>query len=81
MRITIVTESFLPRIDGVVRGLLELLGYLHSHDHQAFVFAPGPGPREYLGYEVRRVAGMRFPLYPDLTLAPYCPSMGKLLRA
>ena len=81
MRIAIVTESFLPRTDGVVRTVLELLSFLRTHHHQALVFAPGQGPREHLGFEIVRIGGLRFPLYPDLTLAPFCPFMGRQLRA
>ena len=71
MRIAVVTESFLPRTDGVVRTVLELLQYLHAHGHDARVFAPGCGPTEYAGFLVRRVPGVRFPLYPDLVIAPF----------
>ena len=81
MRIAIVTESFLPRIDGVVRTVLELLSFLGTHHHQALVFAPGQGPREHLDFDVVRIGGIRFSLYPDLTLAPFCPLMGRQLRA
>ena len=80
MRIAIVTESFLPRTDGVVRSLLELLSFLRARDHEALVVAPGPGPLEHLGYRVARAAGLRFPLYPDLTLSPFCPGMTRLWR-
>ena len=81
MRIAVVTESFLPRTDGVVRTVLELLRYLRMHGHEALVFAAGPGVGSYEGYRIVRVGGLRFPLYPALTLAPYSPSMPRLLRA
>ena len=80
MRIAIVTESFLPRTDGVVRTVVELLHYLHGHDHQALVFAAGPGPTEYAGFDVVRVRGPRFPLYPAITIAPFSAHMLGTLR-
>lgn len=79
MRIAIVTESFLPRTDGVVRTVIELLRYLRSHDHRALVFAAGPGPDSHAGYPVHRVRGPRCPLYPDLTLAPHAAGMRRTL--
>jgi phosphatidylinositol alpha 1,6-mannosyltransferase len=75
MRIAVVTESFLPRTDGVVRTVLQLLQYLRAHDHDARVFAPGRGPTEHAGFPVKRVPGVQFPLYPDLTIAPFSRAM------
>jgi glycosyltransferase involved in cell wall biosynthesis len=71
MRIGVVTESFLPQMNGVVRMVLELLAYLRQHGHQALVFAPGDGPTEVEGFPVRRVKGLPFPPYPQVMLAPF----------
>lgn len=81
MRVAIVTESFLPRTDGVVRTVVEFLHYLRTHEHQALVFAAGPGPTSYAGYEIVRVRGVPFPLYPALTIAPFSRCMLHKLRA
>ncbi len=80
MRIAIVTETFLPRVDGIVRMLLAFLAYLDEHDHQALVFAPGKGECLYRGATVVRVRGLPFPLYPDLVVAPYSTRMARMLR-
>ncbi len=80
MRIAIVTETFLPRVDGIVRMLLEFLAYLESEGHDAIVFAPGDGERVCHGFPVTRVHGLPFPLYPQLILAPYSTRMGPILR-
>ncbi|HVC80012.1 MAG TPA: glycosyltransferase family 1 protein [Chloroflexota bacterium] len=77
----IVTESFLPRTDGVVRTLLELLRYLRLHNHEALVLAAGPGPTEHEGYPVARFGGLPFPPYPDLTISLFGTGMARLLRA
>ncbi len=39
------------------------------------VVAPGEGPRQVAGARVVRVRGFRFPLYPELTLAPLAPAL------
>ncbi len=49
MRVAIVTETFLPKMDGIVRMLTEFLGHLRGHGHDALVIAPGAGPGEYAG--------------------------------
>ncbi|HWE62669.1 MAG TPA: glycosyltransferase family 1 protein [Chloroflexota bacterium] len=80
MRVAIITESFLPRTDGVVRTVVEFLRYLRTHDQQALVFAAGPGPETAEGFAVIRVRGPRFPLYPALTIAPFSTRMLGMLR-
>ena len=79
MRLAIVTETFLPKMDGIVRTLLQMLAYLRDEDHQALVIAPGAGPIEVEGFPVLRVPGLRFPLYPEITLAPLAPTIGRRL--
>lgn len=81
MRISLVTESFLPHRNGVVRMVVELLDYLRRHGHEALVFAPGYGPPEYAGFPVRRVPGLSFPPYPDITLAPFSLALYRDLTA
>jgi phosphatidylinositol alpha 1,6-mannosyltransferase len=81
VRIAIVAESFLPHMNGVVRMVLELLAHLRRQGHEARVFAPGDGPREVEGFPVRRVKGLPFPPYPEVTLAPFSLWMERDLRA
>lgn len=71
MRVAIVTETFLPATNGIVRALLAYLDYLREHGHEAIVFAPGDGPTEYAGFEVVRTPGTPFPAYPEVIVAPY----------
>ncbi len=73
MRVAIVTETFLPKMDGIVRMLTEFLGHLRGHGHDALVIAPGAGPSEYAGFPVRRLRGVRWHVYPGLTLASPAP--------
>lgn len=81
MRVAIVTETFLPQVNGITRMLLAYLTYLEKHGHSAVVFAPGDGERRCHGFEIVRVNGAPFPLYPELILAPYSMKMGPRLRA
>jgi phosphatidylinositol alpha 1,6-mannosyltransferase len=44
MRIAIFTETFLPKIDGIVNTLTYLLAHLERRGHECVVFAPDGGP-------------------------------------
>lgn len=80
LRVAIVTETFVPKMDGVVRSILELLRYLRRNGHEAMVFCPGRGPEEVEGYPVVRGGGVSFPLYPELQLTLRCANMLPILR-
>lgn len=55
MRVAIVTESFLPHVNGVTNSVLRILEYLQSTNHQALVIAPSAEdmPNTYAGHPVR----------------------------
>ncbi len=76
----IVTESFLPWVNGVTRTVTALTAHLRRGGHQALLFAPGQGVEEHDGFEVVRVRGVTGVLYPDLTIAPVAPGMRRRLR-
>jgi glycosyltransferase involved in cell wall biosynthesis len=69
MRVALFTETFLPKIDGIVTRLRNTISELQADGHQVLVFAPGDGPWEYHGARVEAMTGSKFPLYPELTLA------------
>lgn len=81
LRIAIVTETFLPKMDGIVRFLLEFLEYLRCRGHAAVVCCPGPGPARVAGFPVVRDFGVRFPPYPEISLVPCAPRMAATLLA
>jgi len=66
MRIAIITENFLPKLDGVTRTLAMLLEHLHEGGHQVLLLGPESGMDEYAGAEVVGTAGVPFPFYPEL---------------
>ena len=68
MKIAIFTETFLPKIDGVVTILCQVLERLQTKGHQVLLFGPPGGPQEYAGAEIVGVGGPRFPLYPELRI-------------
>lgn len=70
MRIAVFTETFLPKIDGIVIVLCHFLDYLAKKGHEVLVFAPVGGPDRYANSKVVGLPGVKFFLYPELTLAP-----------
>jgi glycosyltransferase involved in cell wall biosynthesis len=70
MRIAIFTETFLPKVDGIVIVLCHFLDYLSKERHKVLVFAPEGGPDRYANATVVGLPGFKFVLYPELTLAP-----------
>ncbi len=80
LRIALFTETFLPKIDGVVTRLCQTIRHLVLFGHEVLVIAPDGGLREYAGARVHGVKGFSFPLYPDIKLAIPRPSIGEALR-
>src|SRR5258708_22497760 len=66
MRVAIITENFLPKLDGVTRTLARLLEYLQDNGHQALLLGPENGIEQYAGAEVVGTAGFPLPFYPEL---------------
>ncbi len=66
MKVAIITENFLPKLDGVTHTLSQLLQYLQSHGHQAILMGPESGMAHYAGAELVGTAGVPLPFYPEL---------------
>lgn len=69
MRIALVTETFLPKVDGIVNTLCRLLEHLEERGHASFLIAPQGGPDRFAATPVLGVPGLRVPFYPELRLA------------
>jgi glycosyltransferase involved in cell wall biosynthesis len=68
LRIAIFTETFLPKIDGIVSILCLLLQRLQEQGHRVLLFGPPGGPSAYAGAEIVGVGGPRLPFYPELRI-------------
>lgn len=68
LRIAIVTENFLPKIDGVTRTLARLLEHLNNEGHEAMVLGPETGLSQYAGHPVVGTFGVPLIVYPGLKL-------------
>src|SRR5690554_1884488 len=82
MRIAIFTETFLPKVDGIVTRLLRTLEQLAVLGHEALIFAPHDPPANYAGHRVVTVPALPFkPWYPELFLGLPRPRLGRELDA
>ena len=74
MRIALFTETFLPKVDGIVTRLRHTIEHLERNGDRVLVVAPDGGLTEYKGAKIHGVPGLPLPLYPELKLA--LPSVG-----
>lgn len=81
MRIALFTETFLPKIDGVVTVLCQALQRIQEQGHQAIIFGPPDMPESYAGTRCIGVGGPRFWLYPELRINLPRPLILRELRA
>jgi phosphatidylinositol alpha 1,6-mannosyltransferase len=66
VRVAIVTESFLPTVNGVSNSVQRILEHLNRCGHLALVLAPGAGPDSYAGFPVVRVPALDLPVVDSL---------------
>ena len=80
MRVAIVSESFLPQVNGVTNSVLRICEQLTRQGHEALVIAPGPGPAEWSGVPVVRTPSCPIPGYRDFRVALPFPAMTATLH-
>ena len=86
MRVALVTESFLPDVNGVAHSVVRAAEHLMRRGHQPMVIAPQPPPavraaRVDVPYPVVRIASLPMPGYPQIRLGLPTPTMTGALRA
>ncbi len=76
MRVALFTETFLPKVDGIVTVLILLMDHLIKRNVEFMVVAPRIGDEltDYRGNKVVGVPSMKFPFYPELRIGP--PTLG-----
>jgi glycosyltransferase involved in cell wall biosynthesis len=80
MRIALFTETFLPKIDGIVTRLCQTIDHLQKFGDRVLIISPDYGIQDYNGSKVYGVTGFPLPMYPELKLAPPNPSIRPVLK-
>jgi phosphatidylinositol alpha 1,6-mannosyltransferase len=66
VKVAIVSESFLPHVNGVTGSVVQVLRHLRSTGHDALVIAPGDPPSTCEGFDVVALPSVGFPGYPQV---------------
>ena len=81
MKIAFFTETFLPKVDGIVTRLTKTIENLTKSGEEVFIFCPEGCPDEYMGAKVIGVPAMPLPLYPELKLGLPGPAVSGEIEA
>ncbi len=79
MKIALFTETFLPKVDGIVTRLTKTVRHLVEAGDEVLIFCPEGAPEQYMGARVMGVPAMPLPLYPELKLALPRPAVAEAL--
>jgi glycosyltransferase involved in cell wall biosynthesis len=80
MRVALFTETFYPKVDGIVTRLCRTVEHLQRAGDRVLVFSPDYGIDEYQGAKVYGVTGYPLPMYPELKIALPTPSIRRVLE-
>lgn len=67
LRVLVVSESFLPQVNGVTNSVRRVLEHLAAEGHVAELVAP-TGPASYAGFPVTLARGASLPFYRDFRI-------------
>jgi glycosyltransferase involved in cell wall biosynthesis len=80
VKIAFFTETFLPKVDGIVTRLTKTIQHLVSAGDEVLVFCPEGAPESWMGAHIVGVPAMPLPLYPELKLALPRPAVSEALE-
>ncbi len=80
MKIAFFTETFLPKVDGIVTRLTKTIEFLRKNGDEVIVFCPEGCPKDFMGAKIIGVAAMPLPLYPELKLGLPGPAVSDALE-
>ena len=80
MKIAFFTETFLPKVDGIVTRLTKTIQHLVAAGDEVLVFCPEGAPDTWMGARVVGVPAVPLPLYPELKLALPRPAVSEALE-
>lgn len=81
MKIALFTETFLPKVDGIVTRLTKTVTHLVDAGDEVLLFCPEGAPDTFMGARVIGVPALPLPLYPELKLALPRPLVAEALDA
>ena len=81
MRIGIVSETFLPKWDGVANTVCRLLEHIQERGHEAVMMAPEGAPPQYAGVPIIGQPRFSCPFYPPLKIVQPRVNMGLELES
>jgi phosphatidylinositol alpha 1,6-mannosyltransferase len=68
LRVAIVTESFLPQVNGVTNSVRDVVDHLVDNGHSVLIVAPAPGLADYRGVPVVRTRSVSAPMYKSFPI-------------
>ncbi|KAJ6628565.1 hypothetical protein B0H10DRAFT_1990449 [Mycena sp. CBHHK59/15] len=80
LKVAIITENFLPKIDGVTVTLAHLLDHFQANGVKAILLGPESGMDEYAGCRIFGASGIPLKAYPGLKINFMPPSFIRTLR-
>ena len=67
LRVLVVSESFLPQVNGVTNSVRRVLEHLEAEGHESMLVAPS-GPKRYAGAPVHVVRSVAMPTYREFPI-------------
>jgi glycosyltransferase involved in cell wall biosynthesis len=79
MKIVLFTETFIPKVDGIVTTLCQTVKQLKSLGHEVLIFSPEGGFTEFEQCRIIGSRGHSLPFYPELRLSLPRASMRRVI--